>query len=88
MLASGSGEPRGAPAAPVCLRQSPDPCAPRIGAGTAREGPVSLQLELLRPALWQEAGCAGSSGLSAGLQVDCSPPHQQRPRQGASRLVQ
>lgn len=69
------GEPHGAPAAPVCRPQSPDPCAPRIGAGAAREGHVSLQLELLWPALRQEAGGAGGTGLSAGLQVDCSPPH-------------
>lgn len=66
-----SREPCGAPAASVCLPQSPDPCAPRSGAGAAREGPVDLQLELLWPALWQEAGGAGSTGLSAGLQVDC-----------------
>lgn len=72
-------ELRGAPAARVRCSQSPDPGTARSGAGAAREGPVSLQLELLRPALWQEAGGAGSAGntssagLSTGRGVDCSP---------------
>lgn len=53
-----SREPRGAPAArPVrpSQPQPPDPRSAGRGAGAAGEGPVHLQLELLRPALREAA---------------------------------
>lgn len=65
-----SREPRGAPSArPVRPAQPPDPRTPGRRAGAAGEGPVGLQLELVRPALRQTTdGAAWRRG--AALSTD------------------
>ena len=72
-----SRELRWAPAAgPVRPPQSPDPRPARRRAGAAGEGPVRLQLELLRPTLRKAAGGAARQPRPrrrAGLSAEVRP---------------